>query len=90
MFVLAFLYQNVENIAVLIYSAPQVSLLASDRHNLNFIQVPDSAEHPSTFLDRSNICWPEFTTPMADGFVRNNYISRAARPNFLMRVDLFH
>ena len=73
LFVLALLYQNIEDIAVLIYSAPQVSPIAPDRHNINFIQVPGIAERASTFLDRSCICWTEFTTPMADGFVRNNY-----------------
>jgi hypothetical protein len=66
------LNQNIENIAVLIHCAPQVSSLTSNCGDVNFIQIPCVAKSSSTFLDRSSIGWTEFVAPAADWFVGNN------------------
>jgi len=73
LFVLVFLHQNIENIPVLIYGAPQVSPLTSNRHDVNLNHVPCVAKRASAFLDCSSIRWAEFVTPIADSFVGNNY-----------------
>ena len=61
-------HQNVENIAVLIHSSPQVELLSLDLHE-QLIDVPDVAQPALLLSDRAGVSWPELQTPETDCLV---------------------
>jgi hypothetical protein len=66
------LHQDIENVAVLINGAPQISPFTSNGHDVNLIQVPGVSKWASTFFDLSSIHWAKFVTPTADSFIGNN------------------
>jgi len=70
--VLSFLNQDIENISVLIYGAPQVPPLTANRHDVNFIYEPRITKCVSVYLDLSSICRAKFDTPAANSFIGNN------------------
>src|SRR5262245_7373947 len=64
--VAAALHQNVEDVVVLVDSAPQVMALPVDRQK-HFIQVPLVAWLRASMLQLIRLVLPKFQTPLADG-----------------------
>src|ERR1700676_1308122 len=69
--VTARLNQDVDHVAVLIYGAPEILLLAVDS-NEDFVQVPNIAEPALTPLQFSGIVGAERLTPDSDCFIRDD------------------
>jgi len=67
----AWLYQDVDHVAVLIHGAPQILLLAIDSKK-DFVQVPNIAEPALTPLQFSSIVRTELLTPESNGFIRDS------------------
>jgi len=65
----AWLYQDVDHVAVLIHGAPQILLLAIDSKK-DFVQVPNIAEPALTPLQFSSIVRTELLTPDSNRFMK--------------------
>ena len=64
------LQQDLDDIAVLIHSTPEISLFAVNSHE-EFVQMPDIAEPTLFLLKTFCIVGPELPAPPPDGFVGN-------------------
>ena len=59
------LYQTVENLALTVYSTPQLHLRATDLHK-NLVQVPDFERGITAFADPAGIGLSEFRYPQTN------------------------
>ena len=64
------LEQDVDHVAVLVDSTPEIVLLTPDAHE-EFIQVPRIAQVTLSPLEPTRILRTELPTPLSDGFVGN-------------------
>lgn len=62
--------QNVDDIAILVYSSPEVVNLPANRDE-DFVDVPGIAKSPFTTLEASTIQRSELQAPASDGLVGN-------------------
>ena len=63
------LYEDVDQITVLIHRAPEILALTVDRHE-DFIQEPRISESTLSALQLPSVVGAEFPAPLPNGFVR--------------------
>ena len=66
------LNKDVQGIAILIYSSPQILASALNRDE-NLVEEPRVAKYSLPSLHRAGVGRPEFPTPLPDGFVGDGY-----------------
>ena len=64
------LAQDVDDLAILVDSPPEVQALAADRHE-KFVQMPRIADGPRPTSESSRVGRTERLAPLADGLVRH-------------------
>ena len=65
------LYEDVDQITVLIHRAPEILALTVDRHE-DFIQEPRISESTLSALQLPSVVGAEFPAPLPNGFVRHD------------------
>ena len=65
------LYEDVDQITVLIHGAPEILALTVDRHE-DFIQEPRISESTLSALQLPSVIGAEFPAPLPNGFVRHD------------------
>src|SRR5262245_47250726 len=66
------LYQDVDDVAVLIHGTPEVLQLAVNSHE-HFVQIPSIPQPTLASFQSPCILHPEFDRPLSDRFVRHVY-----------------
>jgi hypothetical protein len=62
------LYENIDDVAILIHSAPEVLALTVDRDE-EFVQEPRVAKPALTTFQPTGVLGSEFDRPLSDGFI---------------------
>ena len=65
------LYEDVDQITILIHRAPEILALTVDRHE-DFIQEPRISESTLSALQLPSVVGAEFSAPLPNGFVRHD------------------
>ena len=64
-------HQDIQDVAILIDSTPEIPLLSSNLHE-QLVNMPSIAQLAPLFSEGSGVLGSKLQTPEADGFVRNN------------------